>query len=101
MFNDFDLTNLMFDDKPLEHPLSVFVQHVRTQVGETFNHQVLGGGLLLLQLQKHRELHHLRLQLTQRGQTVRDASLQTRQGTVVRLSLRDYEWSRVDCRGCS
>ena len=56
---------LVFDDEPLQHPLSVFVEDVGTQEGETLLHHGARLSVLLLEVQQHGEPEHLRLQLTQ------------------------------------
>ena len=94
----FSLTHLVLYYQPLQHPLSMFVQHMRTQECETLHNKILGRFLLFLQLQKHSELHHLRLQLAERWQTLCHTSFQTCQGGVLRLCLGDDEWPRVNWR---
>ena len=87
---------LVPDDQPLQQPLAVLVEDVRTDEREALPHQRPSLGLLLLHLEQHGEPHQLRLQLAQRGQTLRHAALEAGQGAVLGLGLRHDEGARVD-----
>ena len=89
----------VLDDKPLEQPLSMFVEDVGTQHRETVLDQAPGPRLLLLHLQQDTEPHHVGLKLAQRRHALGHAALQAGHGVVLRLGLGDDEGAGVDGSG--